>query len=318
MRHQWQATAVSEARAGAIASRPTPVAPDWPPRFELAVSQILTRHAAALRHWLHRDVSSLDAEDVHDFRVTLRRLDSTLRLLQPLASPAAERLRRPLRRVFAALGEVRDLDEQLRLLVGDDAMRNLLLGHRRAALRRLRTAIRTTAASRWPAHLARLKRAPRRRLSPLVREPARSVASALIRERRRSLRRSFERLDRHAPLERFHRARSRAKRFDDALAEFGPWLGDVARPLHRELARLRAALGALQDAAVAERSFAALARSNKLDVTLRRRARQLAAERAKAREREMRRARRAARAMSPRHWRRVRDALGPAAQLEES
>lgn len=306
------------ARPDLIASASAPAAPCWPPRFERAAGTILTRHSAALRHWLRHDVALLDAEDVHDFRVTLRRLDSMLRLLKPLASPALQRLRQPVRRVFAALGAIRDLDEQLRLLDRDEALRVLLVRRRRAALRQLENAMSAAALSRWPARLARLLRSPRCWRPWLARESARAVASAVIRKRRRSLRRSLERLDRHTPLKRFHRARRRAKRFDDALADFEPWLGEVARPLRRELGRLRAALGDLQDAVVAERDFAALSRDERVDAALRRRARELAALRAKAREREIRRALRAVRALSPKHWRRVRDALGPAVRLEES
>jgi CHAD domain-containing protein len=307
--------------SGATGSVPVPVSaqtvPGWPPRFELAAEQILTRHLELLGPWLRRDVELLDADAAHDFRVTLRRLDSTLRLLRPLASPALLRLRRCIHSVSAALGEVRDLDEQLRLLEAGEALRAVLLGRRRTALRRLRAVMREAAAPRWPARLERLLRSPDCWRSPLARQPARPVASALIRERRRNLRRSLERLDRHAPLARSHRARRRAKRYDDALADFEPWLGDAARPLRRDLGRLRSALGALQDAVVAERDYGELALRSAANGALRQRARELSASQTAVRERALRRALRAARAMSPAHWRRVRDALGRPACLEE-
>lgn len=317
MQRRWHDRVMGGAASSAIAPASGPAATRWPQRFDLAARELLIRHAQALRPWLHRDLSQLDADALHDFRVALRRLDSTLRLLRPIASPALWRLREAVHRVAGALGEVRDVDEQLRRLDADDALRTMLHRRRRAALLRARRVLRATAATRWPGRLVRLLRSPRCWHGRLAAQPARQVASALLRARRRSLRRALERLDRKAEFARFHRARRRAKRYDDALADFEPWLGDVAAALRRDLRRLRSALGALQDAVVAERSFRAIARRRGTPVALRRHARELAAAQAKRCERERRRALRAIRAMAPSHWRRVREALGPAARLEE-
>jgi CHAD domain-containing protein len=300
----------------AIAPASGPAALCWPTRFDLAARQLLSRHVDALRPWLRRDVAVLDAAAIHDFRVALRRLDSSLRLLRPIAAASLLELRGPIHRVFDALGEVRDLDEELRRLEAGEALHAELMRRRRAAVGRLQRELRDTAARRWPGQLSRLLRAQASWSGRLARQPARAVASALVRDRRRRLHRSLDRLDRSAPLARFHRARRRAKRCDDALADFQPWLGDVTRPLRRDIGRLRSALGALQDAVVAERDFEALASGVDADPALRRRARKLADSQAARRRRAKRRALRAADAMPRAHWRRVRKALGPAADFE--
>lgn len=314
--HQWHDQNMVGTAGNANAPAAGSAAIRWPHRFDLAAQQLLGRRIETLRPWLRRDVTRLDADALHDFRVALRRLDSTLRLLRPLASPALTRLRESVHRVFHALGKVRDVDEQLHRLERGEALRAVLLRRRRAALRTARVALSSAAATRWPGRLARLLRASHCWRTPLAVQPARPVASALVRARRRSLRRALERLDRDAALARFHRARRRAKRCDDALADFEPWLGSVADPLRRDLGRLRAVLGALQDAVVAERDFRALAGRRALPAALRRRARELAKAEKCRRDRALRRALRAARAMSPSRWRRVRAALGPAAPLE--
>ncbi len=317
-RPQWHDRRMNAAARTAIASVDGQANNGWPQRFDLAARQLLHRHLLALRPWLRRDVTRLDAEAIHDFRVTLRRLDSALRLLQPLASPAAMRARESIHRVFDALGKVRDLDEQLRLLEVEEPLHALLRRRRQAALSRLTRELRSTAAARWPDRLARLLRSPRCWRSRLALEPARAIAAALIRERRRRLRRSLRQLDRNAPLASFHRARRRAKRCDDALADFEPWLGDAVRPLRRALRDLRSALGTLQDAVVAANDFADLARSRSVGAALRERARQLSDAQLARRQRALRRALHAADAVvHTGAWRRLRKALGPPARLEQ-
>lgn len=308
---------MDEAASNAIAPETSTATPRWPRRFDRAAQQLLTRHAETVRPWLRRDVTQLDAEALHDFRVALRRLDSTLRLLQPLTAPPVMRLRASVHAVYDALGSIRDIDEQLRRFDDADELQALLRQRRHAAVRRARAVLQATSATRWVARLERLLRSPNCWRRPVATQPARAVASALIRARRRRLRRALERLHRDAALEHFHRARRRAKRCDDALADFAPWLGRVAEPLRHDLRRLRTALGSLQDAVVAERDLRSLARRRTLPARLRQRLRELAVAEAMQRKRALRRALRAVRAMSPSHWRRVRNALGPPFPIEE-
>lgn len=307
---------MSEAASVALVPASKPTVRGWPRRFDGAAREILVRHCDALRPWLRRDVMRLTADELHDYRVALRRLDSALRLLRPLACPALARWRIAVHRVFDALGAVRDLDEQLRRLESGEALRTVLLRRRRGCLRGVRDALRDEAAARWPERLVRLLDSPHCWRARLARAPARPVASALIRRRRRRLRRALRRLDRAAPLADFHRARRRAKRCDDALADFEPWLGDAARPLRRDLGRLRAALGDLQDAVAAQRDFAALA-NHLADSGLRQRAWELSRLESARLKRARRKALRAAAAMPAAHWRSVRKALGSPAKLED-
>jgi CHAD domain-containing protein len=151
--------------------------------------------------------------------------------------------------------------------------------------------------------------------TPLGQADAGAVAAALIRKRRHRLMKHVKRLDEDAPLEEFHAARRRAKQLGDALDDLEPQLGDSGEPLRRDVKRLRATLGQLQDAAVAEKELTRLVRHFAGRRRTRDRLQRLVANSRKDQAKAMRRSLHAVSAMRPRHWRRVRDALPPPTAL---
>src|SRR5438128_2483508 len=72
-----------------------------------------------------------DAEALHDFRVAMRRLRSTLRAYQPQLEAVPAKLRRRLRDLARATGEARDVEVQISWL---ERQRNELPAARRAGV----------------------------------------------------------------------------------------------------------------------------------------------------------------------------------------
>jgi CHAD domain-containing protein len=312
----WQDRGMSRARHHDAAPPKTAAPRAWPASFADFARDVLAARVDALRPLLRRDASHFDAADIHLLRAQVRRLRSSLWLLRPLDDDRLTEVERRARRVVRALGAVRDIDEQLRRIGPRGAIATDLERRRRRALQAARQSLRRNAARQWHTELAAAAADRDAWRTPVGQADASAVVAALIRERRRRLKRHLKRLDRHAPQEQFHAARRRAKQFADALDDIEPQLRPVSAPLRRSVQRLRSALGRLQDAVVAEAEFVELTRRFPGDRALQRRLRRLSADNRAARRRAMRRSLRVAGEMSPAHWRRVRDALGPPADLE--
>lgn len=176
-----------------------------------------------------------EADAVRSLRVALRRLRRTLRDFQPFLSGAASRGKiRPLRRLAAAAGPVRDLEAQLCWLrVGrcsdtpaEAAAREWLLmrveRRHASALRRLRR----TAERDLRRLQRRLEPKLQRytlRVDPGELRPGRStreVVAALLEQRAARLRACLERVHASASREEVHRARREARRLRDLLQPF--------------------------------------------------------------------------------------------------
>jgi CHAD domain-containing protein len=302
-------------RASRVAKQPAGTRP-WPESFAEFGRAVLAARVEALGPFLKRDVGQLPADEIHRFRVAVRRLRSSLRLLRSLGDNRLAVAETQARRVMRALGAVRDLDETLRKVAPRGKIATDIRRRREAALRAERQTFGRRAAGRWAQQLSALASEGAGRATSAGKADGRAMAAALIRRGRRRLKRQLARLDRHAPLKRFHVARRRTKQFADALDDVSPYVGPVARPLRRDVQRLRSALGRLQDAAVMKTALVELGRRFSRDRTTHRRLLRLSADN----RTELRRARlrclKVAKDRSTSHWRRVRKALGPPADPE--
>jgi CHAD domain-containing protein len=208
-----------------------------------------------------------EVEELHQMRVALRRLRSTLRSYRRVLPAAADELRAELGWVAGVLGVVRDLDvqrEQLGALrtelpaavpaierleqhatVADrgarESMVSALHGERYRAL--------IAALTAFVAAPAAGDRATR---------PLGAVAGGLLRREVRRLHAGLAALKRDASDERYHAARIEAKRVRYLLDPLAAGYGKPARSFVRGLAALQDALGRHQDAAVGLERLAAL------------------------------------------------------------
>jgi CHAD domain-containing protein len=244
-----------------------------------------------------------DPEDLHDFRVAVRRLRALLRAGRPLVVETwSEPLRDELAWLGRALGPVRDLDVLLDHIrsemasLGDEQVSGrpivTALGlerdeARQAMLAQLRT-------RRYRDLLGELERAARAPVLHTEQQPLAEIASGEFRR----LRRAMAKLGRKPSDEALHRARIKGKRarYAAELAE-----ATIGKPAARFIARAKEfqdVLGAHQDAIVAEAKIRDLAADAPRHVAL-------VAGRLIERERERRRA---ARAELPRVWKKLKRA----------
>jgi CHAD domain-containing protein len=245
----------------------------------------------------------------------VRRLRSTLWLLQPLRARRLTGIRARAQRVGRALGAVRDIDELLQRVGRNQPIASVLERQRSSAVRTMRVSLQRDAVRRWPGELSAPLPPRGQRRDSIERADAAAVAAALLEKRRKRMMKHVRRLAEDAPLEEFHAARRRAKQLGDALDDFEPQLGAAGEPLRRDVKRLRATLGQLQDAAVAEAELTRLVRHFAGQPSARDRLQRLVASCRKDRVKALRRSLRAVSAMRPRHWRRIREALPKPAAL---
>lgn len=240
--------------------------------IDAALRSVCARAVETLIANVHGALAHDDAEFVHQARVALRRLRSTIRLARrwvefPL--PLAAQLRWIARR----LGAVRDwdvlADETLPAIereLGASAPLRARVQSRRARERRaLRAALAsprfarlTLAALQWSAQ-------PPRPDAPTLRAVATAVLDKLHARLFASAREFVELSE-----ERQHRVRIRAKRLRYALDFFAAALPPRAADRYaKRLADLQDELGWLNDVAVAAARLPALARSRRLRTALR-------------------------------------------------
>ncbi|HEX5830319.1 MAG TPA: CHAD domain-containing protein, partial [Gemmatimonadaceae bacterium] len=232
----------------------------------VALAQLADAAAAEqrLRH-------ATDPEALHDFRVALRRLRSTLRAYEDVLDDTVHRkLRRALRRAARTTGESRDLEvhaqwvreRQHRLgRTGRAGARWLLarLERQRAGADRQ---LRRRALAGWAALHADLADA----LSQWTRTvhldedvpPPRfaAMAAVLVEQQADALREALARARADADPDALHQARIAGKRLRYLLEPLGDEI-PLAAALVGELKRLQDALGVVQDAHVFAREIAA-------------------------------------------------------------
>jgi CHAD domain-containing protein len=206
-----------------------------------------------------------DAEDVHQLRVATRRLRAFLRAARPLVEPDwGNALREELSWLGAALGPVRDADVLLAHL-HEEA--ELLEAAEREAFEALLSSIEGERAHARDSMLKALDSDRYLALLDGLEEAAASgpplvgrdrSAAALVRADVRRLRRAAEALGDEPTDDALHETRIRAKRARYVSELAAPLLGKQARRLGRGAERLQDALGAHQDAVVAEQRIRAL------------------------------------------------------------
>jgi CHAD domain-containing protein len=200
--------------------------------------------------------SGVDPEDLHQMRVTVRRLRAAVNAEGAGLGDAAEHLQNELKWLGNALGPVRDIDVQLERLRAEAAafdneertaverLLTGLVGERKAARRRMRAALRT---KRYTALLGSLATASKS--EPAV--PNSGTRPALIdvvQRPYRKLHKAVQALGEDAPDVDLHALRVKGKRLRYA-AEL---VGEPVKDLVKATKAFQEVLGEHQDAAVAE------------------------------------------------------------------
>lgn len=258
--------------------RPRKVAIELPKPLTAAPSDPPVHHVRAaldlrLRALMTRDPGTrtgADIEDLHQMRVSVRRMRAALKAARPLLDAAwSDGLRAELGWLGGALGPVRDLDVMLLRLLGEIAALpenerpagEVLLG----ALQEQHTAARTEMlaaldAPRYTALLERLADAIRLPLPTPSATQAQPELADLVRAEAAKLRRAVAKAGEDPPDDVLHALRIRSKRvrYTGELVEPGLRGTPVGRSIKQLLgatAELQEVLGDHQDACVAEHSI---------------------------------------------------------------
>ena len=211
-----------------------------------------------------------EPEDLHQLRVTVRRIDATLSLLKHQLPEPLGRARKTAKVVLRALGAARDGDVHLAQLADYCAD---LPDEEAAAAAPLRQRLETEGAHARIRMTRVLDSAPTRRwLEALTLASAqgaeavsRECASAFavmperVRRRFRKLRKTVRKLPAKASMDEYHDVRRRAKRLRYAIESGAGMFGKPADDLLKALRRLQDQLGAHQDAYIAKGRLAGFA-----------------------------------------------------------
>lgn len=242
--------------------------------FDCAVSAAdlaLTELARLVTAWHQHEPGARtgeDPEELHQLRVTTRRIDATLALFEQQLPPALSKARKTAKALLRSLGAARDIDVQLAEL--GDYCAQLPEAQRAAAvplqerLGRERTKARTrmirgldsAPVRRW---IEALDVASARRGEEPDGEPALSVMPERVRRRFRKLRKAVGRLRPKSSMDDYHQVRRRAKQLRYATECGALLFGKPADELLKALRRLQDKLGAQQDAFMAQNRLTALA-----------------------------------------------------------
>jgi CHAD domain-containing protein len=203
---------------------------------------------------------ALASEDVHDFRVAVRRLRSWLRACEPLLGGDVPRaLRNKLRKLARRAGRARDAQVQWQWLTA------LPVPHTAGASRaaawhanvraddfgRDYAHLRELVTARWPALAAALGEALRDRATPRGEAEAalRAHLSAVITHHAVAAQRALDRVEHSTQVKEIHRARIQLKRLR-YVVEAVPEPGRQARAALKRLRQLQDSLGEIHDAHV--------------------------------------------------------------------
>jgi CHAD domain-containing protein len=211
-----------------------------------------------------------DPEELHQLRVTARRIDATLSLFKQHLPPALVRARKTAKSLLRSLGATRDLDVQL---AGLNAYCEELPEEERQALEPLKERL-TIERARARARMIRaLDSEPTRRwvqtlttaseATPAANDAGAATIAAVmpqrVRRRFRRLRKAVRRLRGDSSMEDYHKVRRRAKQLRYALDSGAVMYGKPADEMLKALRRMQDKLGAYQDAHMARSHLNALA-----------------------------------------------------------
>jgi CHAD domain-containing protein len=228
-----------------------------------AVRRLIKSQSEVIRANLDGVRGGKDSAPLHDLRVAIRRLRTTLRAFRkPLAGTSAARIDPALQQLNRCLGPARDLDVWLAFL-SDAAVEKSLAGHRRwkkfvcqeqAGRKRQQAMVqRCLGRSSFLALQQRLDHFERVELSSLPRaSPSETVADFAQRAWGKSLRRALglakgRRSERSDELHQLRRALRRARYLGEF---FAPVLGEPFDKLTRRIHGAEQALGKIHDADV--------------------------------------------------------------------
>jgi CHAD domain-containing protein len=226
-----------------------------------------------LGDWLAHEPGArlgLDPEELHQLRVTARRIDATLSLFKRYLPPALVRARKRAKALLRSLGSTRDLDVQL---AGLTAYCEELPEEERLALEPLKERLGIERARARGRMLRALDSEPTRRwlqtltaatgAAPAANDPGAVTVAAVmpqrVRRRFRRLRKAVRRLRADSSMDDYHKVRRRAKQLRYALESGSSLYGKPADELLKALRRMQDKLGANQDAHMARTHLAALA-----------------------------------------------------------
>lgn len=211
-----------------------------------------------------------DPAELHQLRLSARRMEALIRLYEGYLPRPLGGLRPRLKEVLRALGEVRDLDLQLKSLAQfqlgltsaerrslEPFVQHLEAGRARAR-RQMLAALDAPATDSCIARLTKVLSTRRKSPPPKKRDTLVTVAPEVIARRFRKLRKAFRGLGEESSMEAYHLARRRAKKVRYALEPVEELYGKPARRMLRSLRRLLDCLGDQQDAHVARTRLSAL------------------------------------------------------------
>jgi CHAD domain-containing protein len=224
---------------------------------------VLRRH---FLRWLRHDPGTRvgeDIEELHDMRVSTRRMRAAIKLFRPFLPVRVLSLNSELRWLAAALGEVRDLDVQLEQLEewegsvdeSDRAALHVLAAgiekRRVAARKRLLRALDSRRYERLVDRVVRVLRQGPGKQPIEGRQPVLGIAPQLIGLKHRKIVKRGKRIDDSSPDAELHSLRIQCKGLRYALEFHSELYGEPAQRLIRVLVRLQDVLGEHQDACVA-------------------------------------------------------------------
>ncbi len=211
-----------------------------------------------------------DPEELHQLRVTARRIDATLSLFKQQLPPALVQARKRAKALLRSLGATRDLDVQLTGLTAYceelpeeerltlEPLKERLASERARARARMLRALDSEPTRRWIQTLSAAVEA-----APAANDPgAATVAGVMpqkLRRRFRRLRKAVRRLRADSSMDDYHKVRRRAKQLRYALESGSNLYGKPADEMLKALRRMQGKLGACQDADTARSHLAALA-----------------------------------------------------------
>jgi len=210
-----------------------------------------------------------DPEELHQLRVTARRIDATLGLFKRQLPASLVRARKATKAVLRSLGAARDLDVQLSELAhycahlpdeeraGAEPLRALLESERARARARMVRSLDAEPTHRWLETLAQATNAEHDGANGADR--AMVVMPERVQRRFRKLRKSVRKLRPKSSMEDYHLVRRRAKQLRYATECGAVMFGKPADDMLRALRRLQDKLGAHQDACMAQQRLATIA-----------------------------------------------------------
>jgi CHAD domain-containing protein len=209
-----------------------------------------------------------NADELHQLRVAVRRIEAVLSLFRGQLPAPLVRMRMTAKGLLRSLGAARDYDVQLAELerycakataaerTAAAPLRERLESDREQARARMLRVLDSEATRAWLAALAAGVYGP---ADPSGGDPAAVVVPERVRKRFRKLRKEVRRVGAKSAMEEFHSVRRRAKLLRYALEPGVQLYGKSAEELLKALRRMQDKLGAQQDAQIAKQHLEALA-----------------------------------------------------------